>query len=987
MSNKIKVIGYAQRQFFTNGIEYRNFSDSLVGQQFTDGEGSAFFTSGNFSVTVNVEPKENKFLNKKPFSSYITLDDLDGNLETTTFVTNITKKPKLLLDKTNIRNFVYFGSFYELLRVSLEKIIEKWVAGLVLTVNSATTFNYSQQTNTTEVSFNKSIINNPHGISLEDTIPQDVEDYNKLRILKLSYSDFVFRINDKQYSVVSFSGLTNNTITFEVNGNPFLGLSGNTKLHITPNNQKAEEFFNDLGDFESYLLNRNTNPKYTAFFKLKTFNENGVGININRSFTWPVSDGYNIDFDSVSYILYVDRLIEIANDYDSNLTDIVRRELVSENLYDFDTVDTINIEDESQEDQKILKTIRIYGRSFDEIKKHINGIANSNVVSYDKKDNTPDVYVKNVAKILGWDLLSSIGDNNLIDIFINSNKSTYSGLNKGLSKYETEIEFWRRLIINSPWIWKSKGTRKTIEFLLRLIGTPEDLILLCEHVYKVKEPLNVDVITDIIVELGLEVEFNDLSIDNDGYPKIVNTPDRYYQSNGMWYRETSGSRSNYEYLEGNNPHIGIYDRGQHFLNQFKCLIPDFESVTLINEIVTEDKTNLFEIFNNGTFDDLPNNIETGYTFNGYNSEGVNMGDCVIIDASIISDPKPKSNLTECGCEENIDDKVLKISYKKKEEEFNFSDCNINSFSFSEDGYVLFVVNSGETKAIQPECCEAINQTPILIDGVGYYCAWREIFECENYSLNGFENDIAVWLTPNGKLTNNVQDPSCCGDLMVIDSGIEGLFNCVRESVELPQPECNDYTFSEVLIDGTVVWDTGNGTTTIVDSVECCTNNGYEVGDSGNGLICVADNPCAGTGCPDNFILTSANLNDNASFRVFDGNSYFGTGVVNYDCCILIGANPVQATQGCGFVCEVTESTIDVCDFYSWGGVKVNSADGFIIFDTLNGGESELVPTPECCQNIGPNSNYCFNAVQGQGDDSWGFNCQYTNTPTDPINEC
>jgi len=648
MSNKIKVIGYAQRQFFTNGIEYRNFSDSLVGQQFTDGEGSAFFTSGNFSVTVNVEPKENRFLNKKPFSRYLTLDNLGGSIETTNFVTNVTKKPKLLLDNTNIRNFAYFGSLYELLRVSLENIIENWVAGLTIFVNSATTFNYSSITNKTKISFNGDNIINPHDINIEDKTPQNSEDVNKLRYLKLSYNDFVFRFKGDKYNVTSFTGLTNNNIIFEVDGNPFLGLSEKTKLHITPNNQKTEEFFNSLSDFESYLLNRNTNPKYTAKFKLKTFNQNGVGISVDRSFTWPTSDGYNIDFDSASYILYAGSLIEIANDYDSNLTDIVRRELVSENLYDFDTVDTINITTESQEDQKILKTIRIYGRSFDEIKKHISGIANANIVSYDKRNNTPDIYVKNLAKVLGWDLLSSIDDNNLIDIFINSNNSTFTGVNKGLTKYETEIEFWKRLILNSPWIWKSKGTRKTIEFLLRMIGTPEDLILLCEHVYKVKEPLNVDVITDIIVELGIEVDFNDLSVDNDGYPKIVNTPDRYFQSNGMWYRETSGSRSNYEYLEGNNPHLGIYDRGQHFLNQFKCIIPNFEPVTLIDEIVTENKTNLFNIFNNGTFDDLPSTIESAYTFNGYNSDGVNMGDCSIINASIISDPKPKTNLTECG---------------------------------------------------------------------------------------------------------------------------------------------------------------------------------------------------------------------------------------------------------------------------------------------------------------------------------------------------
>jgi hypothetical protein len=40
------------------------------------------------------------------------------------------------------------------------------------------------------------------------------------------------------------------------------------------------------------------------------------------------------------------------------------------------------------------KTLHIYGRNFDEINKYIKGISFSNVVTYDKQDNTPDIYLK-----------------------------------------------------------------------------------------------------------------------------------------------------------------------------------------------------------------------------------------------------------------------------------------------------------------------------------------------------------------------------------------------------------------------------------------------------------------------------------------------------------------------------------------------------------------------------------------------------------------
>ena len=38
MSDRVKVVGYAQRVFFNDGIEYRNFTDDLVGNQLVQGD-------------------------------------------------------------------------------------------------------------------------------------------------------------------------------------------------------------------------------------------------------------------------------------------------------------------------------------------------------------------------------------------------------------------------------------------------------------------------------------------------------------------------------------------------------------------------------------------------------------------------------------------------------------------------------------------------------------------------------------------------------------------------------------------------------------------------------------------------------------------------------------------------------------------------------------------------------------------------------------
>ena len=46
-NDKIKVPGYAQKVFFNDGIEYRNFSPDLVGIQLTSDANTPLFTYGN----------------------------------------------------------------------------------------------------------------------------------------------------------------------------------------------------------------------------------------------------------------------------------------------------------------------------------------------------------------------------------------------------------------------------------------------------------------------------------------------------------------------------------------------------------------------------------------------------------------------------------------------------------------------------------------------------------------------------------------------------------------------------------------------------------------------------------------------------------------------------------------------------------------------------------------------------------------------------
>ena len=119
MSDKIKVVGYAQRIFFDNGIEYRNFTDDLVGNQLTenaDGE-SSILTFGNFVTTTNFRGRASRLYSTKKFSKFYSLDNLGVTKDRVDKLLNNNINVTLNLDKTDLCNFAYFGSSTEFIRI------------------------------------------------------------------------------------------------------------------------------------------------------------------------------------------------------------------------------------------------------------------------------------------------------------------------------------------------------------------------------------------------------------------------------------------------------------------------------------------------------------------------------------------------------------------------------------------------------------------------------------------------------------------------------------------------------------------------------------------------------------------------------------------------------------------------------------------------------------------------------------------------------
>jgi len=674
---KIKVAGYAQTVFYNNGLEYRNFSDNLVGNQLASEGGLPLFTLGNFTVTTNLDPSSSINYNTGSYGQFYDLSTLNVNEEEIALLLEPDGTTRLRLDETDLCNQAYFGSLTEFIRVTLEEIITTWPASIYMnpvvpldtgystTAYTVTNYSYDTLTNTCTFNVPYEAVVNQYGLNIlqNGTIIDTFNEGNSLRNITVNYASYIIDTLDATYEILDFSGLTSSdsgSLYFKVYGNPFF-TTGNTvnqftTYHVRPNNNEVEKFFYNLKPFESHLLETLNKPKYTATFKYAVESDSGIVLFQTKTLTWPVTDGYNLDFNTSDYTEYVNELILMAENSDLTKTDLMVRFLTSDSISEFDTVPRCDGTEEETAAQKMSKTLKIYGREYDDIKRYIDGIALANTVTYDKKNNTPDIVLKNLARTLGWDLVSSVLGNDMLTNYLSVPRASYTGQSRGLTPIESEYEMWRRLILNSPWIWKSKGTRKAIEFLIKFIGAPDGLMEFNEHVYVAQKALDVSLIQEAIELNDQDPDLSLYNIDSDGYPKIKSdTPQMYFQKGGGWYRQTGGANASKYILEGNNPHIGPYDSGQEYIDQFRGLIPDFSAVTVTGVTVQTGTTVLFNNYNLGTV-----NNYTGDTYVDLSSEGFDMSDCVVLDSYIISDPSPIAEVTDCGCDIPANDGSIQI---------------------------------------------------------------------------------------------------------------------------------------------------------------------------------------------------------------------------------------------------------------------------------------------------------------------------------------
>ena len=444
---------------------------------------------GNWLINENCDQSDGESC------EYFTLKNLNSSSENISSESKIELKP----NKSNLLDYVYFGSCEQMIKASVEDIIVKFPAELYISENNYIYYNIDGETQylggkdfvVVDNPFNIDIISSQmsyddiHDVyhnpmrffsesSTKYTIIDDLGNYHCVTSWEVDIRDKKCPINGDILSTITLNKGEKSEIIIKeyyYDGNKILLTNSKySKYHIRPTEAAINNFFNDIDDFERFLLNRDSNPLYTITIDVPEEDDYGVSYT-KKSFTWYVTDGWNIDINSNLFGKYYNDLLSVARWYDENKTDNLWRNMTHDSIKNMDRTHVDLYNNEDNDDYKI-GTSRLrglfyaYGRLFDDIKRYINNIKTINTITYNGDNNTPDYFLTDQLNLSGWEVKSAV---ETLNKDTQTNK-IFLGSNKRYTVNDANLFFERALKINSRAILSRKGTKAAVEMVLSLFG-------------------------------------------------------------------------------------------------------------------------------------------------------------------------------------------------------------------------------------------------------------------------------------------------------------------------------------------------------------------------------------------------------------------------------------------------------------------------------------------------------------------------------------
>lgn len=457
---------------------------------------STLIQAGDFSITSNLQSAKTTKI-PELFSSFVsyTLDDV-LSIGTSPVSNIIPKNVTLKVNNRKLNTWIKYSSIEKNILMSLDYLYHNFPASLSCynNIGGKQGFNilnasYNPITNKTSFVINTNFIENPLDINY---LNFDLPNQNKFathRILKDSFSNYLFELDGQFYSIMNFEGSNrkqNSYISVEVAGKPFENGNHSLNCYITPSNQIKEDFKKNASEFTLNLLRNEKPDGFYLIYEDEKITLDNVNILYDLTIIFPKYDKYNLDFISSKFETFKEILIEYAKKQDEQKTNIVLRKYIEPNLL-LSEFESFNSADNEGDRLEVLLSVFSFG--FDEHYKFINGLKNLNILTYNKEDNLSD---------------------ELLDLYLDS-----FGIKL---PHTTSIEKKRQLGLSLTWLIKNKGTRSAIEYIFQFLNIPLDIVNFKEYVKKIESKIDITLLKKYLSIIYDNDELINISIDEEGYP-------------------------------------------------------------------------------------------------------------------------------------------------------------------------------------------------------------------------------------------------------------------------------------------------------------------------------------------------------------------------------------------------------------------------------------------------------------------------------------
>lgn len=484
------VANYSLRkkhQDYSDGSIYEHDHLTIIPDDGMYDEDRVMFSDSNFKFRTDISTNRKKrhfrgvWETTDGENEYWTLKDCDS--ATTSEEYKIVLKPKY----SSLKDFAYFGSATELIKATVNDVVLNFPGGLAFYGEIAPVMNVDGE--------NYYVVSNESNIDILTDATDETSLDNPMKVLSCTYKNYTdadgnsfakptvnywdCRAMGHIIADVTVAGKTLYVYLGEGNKKYVL-----TKEHtpkwatiIKPKQEYIDKFFDNLDDFERVLLNRDTNPVYTATLDTPYETENGYKYR-KEKYVWPtIGDGVTPDVTTGIFGGYLERLLQLADYYDTYESDNIWRMLTHESIKNLDwtfarTADGLAEGSDEEfltlDSSKIKAILEMEGRQYDDIRRFAINIKNTNGITYNEEGNMPDYFLSDSVENKGW-----VAQYTGPSTDSATTEPLYSGLSRGYDSSKANINFLRRLSINSDFIQSLKGTKKGVKTILGMFGMHE----------------------------------------------------------------------------------------------------------------------------------------------------------------------------------------------------------------------------------------------------------------------------------------------------------------------------------------------------------------------------------------------------------------------------------------------------------------------------------------------------------------------------------